>query len=334
MSNGQGFLHEVFGGIAAFAQQHLAEHRLNQERLALMREAIEQVVDASEPRIRLVGNYTEKLLDAVETALRYSEGLLRRLPPALALSSRAWMADPRVNAFFATADDLRSTLSLDPCIQSFFKDGNLSECFALMLMVKRETATFGMALQGDMLVREVPQTVVSFSHHRLFFPTASETGLRRELRQRTLIFLATRALEHIHELRTRRSDLEEQRRQLQAQLRALRGHARGLQPMLSGADADGIRQAALDQRLTQTEQDLVVARKQLGTLDDYLEQVRQVLSQPETYLQIQPLSLRLNRLGVKLDANSPEPGETIGLFELTSLETQRIGVLVRFGRER
>ena len=332
MSNGQGFLQEVFGGIAAFAQQHLAEHRLNQERLASMREAIEQVVDASEPRIRLVGNYAEKLLEAVEAALRHSEDILRRLPPALTLSGRAWMADPRVHAFFATADDLRSTLSLDPCIQAFFKDGNPSECFALMLMIKRETATFGMALQGDMLVREVPQTVVSFSHHRLFFPTASETGLRRELRRRTLIFLATRALERINELRTRRSDLEEQRRQLQAQLRALRGHTQGLHPMLSSADAEATRQAALDQRLAQTEQDLVAVRKQLGTLDDYLEQVRQVLSQPETYLQIQPLSLRLNRLGVKLDANSPEPGETIGLFELSSLETQRIGVLVRFAR--
>jgi DNA-binding FrmR family transcriptional regulator len=324
----------MLDGIAAFAQHHLAEHRLNQQRLALMREAIEQVVDASEPRIRLVGNYAEKLLDAVETASRHSEDLLRRLPSALTLSRRAWMADPRVNAFFATADDLRSTLSLDPCIQAFFKDGNSSECFALMLMVKRETATFGMALQGDMLVREVPQTLVSFSHHRLFFPIANETGLRRELRQRTLIFLATRALERINELRTRRSDLEERRRQLQAQLRAVRGHARGLHPMLStGADADEIRQAALDQRLAQIEQELVAARKQLGTLDDYLEQVRQVLGQPETYLQIKPLSLRLNRLGVKLDANSPEPGETIRLFELTSLETQRIGVLVRVGRE-
>jgi len=333
VSNGQGFLHEMLGGIAAFAQHHLAEHRFNQERLALMREAIEQVVDASEPRIRLVGNYTEKLLDAVEIALRHSEGILRRLPPALTLSRRTWAADPRVNAFFATAGDLRSALSLDPSIQAFFKDGDPAECFALMLMVKRETATFGMALQGDMLVREIPQTVVSFSHHQLFFPTASETGLRRELRQRTLIFLATRALERINELRAGRSDLEEQRRQLQAQLRALRGHARGLQPMLLSADADATRQAALDQRLTQTEQDLAAARKQLGTLDDYLEQVRQVLSQPETYLQIRPLSLRLNRLGVKLDANSPEPGETIGLFEMTSLEMQRIGALVRFARD-
>ncbi len=333
MTNGQGFLHEVLDGITSFAQNHLAERRLNQERLALMREAIEQVVDASEPRIRLVGNYAEKLLDAVETALHHGDDVLQQLPSAVTLSSPVWATDPRVNAFFATAADLRSTLSFDPHIRAFFKEVHAAECFALMLMVKRETATFGMGLQGDMLVRDVPQTIVSFSNHQLFFPAASETALRRELRQRLLIFLATRALEHINELRTQRGDLEEQRRQLQAQSRALRGHAQGLRPMLSSIDTDERRQATLDQRLVQVEQDLVIARKQLGSLDDYLEQVRQVLIQAEKYLQIQPLALRLNRLGVKLDANSSDPGETIHLFELKSLEQQRIGVLVHFSQD-
>jgi hypothetical protein len=99
-----------------------------------------------------------------------------------------------------------------------------------MLMVKRETESLGMGLRGDMLVREIRQTVVSFSRHHLFFPAASEDALRRDLRQRTLVFLATRALERIGELRTRRGELEEQRRRLQAQLRALRGHAQGLRP--------------------------------------------------------------------------------------------------------
>lgn len=334
MTNGQGFLYDVFGGITAFAQHHLAEHRMNQERLTLLRDDIERVVDASEPRIRLVGNYVQKLADAVEGALDYGDHLLRQLPPAVVLGGRAWAQDPRVNAFFATKDDLRSTLSHNPRLRAFFEDGSQSECFALMLMVKREIETFGSSLDGDRLVREVRQIRVSFSDHQLFFPNASETGLRRELRERMVVFLATRAQERINELRERRGKLEEQRRQLQVQLRALRGgHAQGLRPLLSGIDADERRLAALDQRLLQTEQDLVDTRKQLGTLDDYLEQVRQVLSQPEGYLRIQPLSMRLNRLGLRLDANSPEPGETITLMELTSLGEQRIGALVRFTRE-
>ncbi len=330
MTNDSGFLHHLFDGIANFAQQQLAERRQHQERLAALRDAIEQVVDASEPRIRLVGDYADKLVDAVDAALNHCEQLTRQLPPALTLSARAWAGDPRVNAFFATADDMCSTLSLDPCIQAFFKDGNPSECFALMLMVKRETEAFGAALEGDMLVREVRQTKVSFSEHRLYFPAASETGLRRDLRQRMLAFLASRARERIGELRTRRDALEEQRRQLRAQLQALRGQARGLRPLLSSADADERRLALLEQRLAQTEQELADARKPLTTLDDYLEQVRRIIGQPEPYLHLHPLSLRLNRLGVKLDADSPEPGETLSLFEWDSLEEQRIGTLVRF----
>ena len=42
--------------------------------------------------------------------------------------------------------------------------------------------------------------------------------------------------------------------------------------------------------------------------------------------------MRLNRLGVKLDEDAPEPGETLTLFELDSLAEQRIGALVRFSR--
>jgi len=333
MTNDQGFLQQVFGGLAAFAQQHLAEHRRHQERLTAMRDLIEQVVDASEPRIRLVGNYADKLLDAVETASIYAEKMLRRLPPAITLDAHAWSRHPEVNAFFATVDDVRTMLANDPSLQRFFKESDASRGYALMLMVKRETETFGAALRGEVLVRDVRQIRVSFSRHRLFFPTTSETQLRKDLQQRMLVFLATRALERINDLRDQRSLLEEQRRRLQAQLRALRSHAQGLQPLLSSTDAHPRRETALEQRLVQVEEDLVAARKQLGTLDDYLEQIRQVLSQPEHYLQVRPLTLRLNRLGVKLPPQSSEPGETISLIELDSLGEQRIGVLVRFGRE-
>ncbi|MCP5158554.1 MAG: hypothetical protein H6975_03905 [Gammaproteobacteria bacterium] len=332
MGNDQGFLQQVFGGLAAFAQQQLAEHRHHQERLAAMREVIEAVVDASEPRIRLVGNYAEKLLEAVEAASNYAEKVLQQLPPAVTLDAHAWSRNPQVNAFFATADELRTTLTEDPSLQAFFNEDGYSTCFALMLMVKRETETFGAALRGDMLVRDVRQIRVSFSQHRLFFPAGSEKQLREELQQRMLVFLATRALERINVLRDQRSLLEEQRRRLQAQLRALRSHAQGLQPLLSPEDPSTRRVAGLEQRLVQVETDLVAARQRLGTLDDYLEQIRQVLSQPETYLQVRPLTLRLTRLGVKLSPDSPEPGETISLIELDSLGEQRIGVLVSFDR--
>lgn len=332
MSDGTGLLQQVFDGLTAFAQQHLTEHRQRQERLAALREAIEQAVDASEPRIRLVGNYAEKLVDAVETALNYSGKVLQQLPPAVLLDARAWSRDPQVNAFFATVDDLRATLGDDPAIRAFFTDGDHTACFALMLMLKRETETFGAVLSGDQLVRDVRRIQVSFSRHRLFFPAVSEARLRDELKQRMLVFLATRALERINDLRNRRSALEEQRRQLQAQLRALRGHAQGLRPLLSTNDADERRVAVLEQRLLQTEEELVAARKPLGNLDDYLEQIRQVLSQPEVYLQVRSLTLRLNRLGVKLSSNSSESGETLSLIEFDSMGEQRIGVLVRFAR--
>ena len=325
-------MQHVLNGLTAFAQQRLAERRVHHERLAFLHNAIEQVVDASEPRIRLVGNYAEKLVDAVETALNHTSRILQQLPPALLLDARAWSRDPQVNAFFANVEALRATLEESRAIRAFFAEGGGSPCFALLLMVRRETETFGSMLNGDVLVRDVRRIQVSFSRHQLVFPAISEARLRQDLRQRMLIFLATRALERINELRTRRSALEEQRRQLQAQLRAFRGHAQGLRPLLSAEDADERRAIALEQRLLQTEEALVAARKPLNTLDDYLEQIRQVLSQPEAYLQVRPLTLRLTRLGIKLSPDSSESGETLSLIEFDSLGERRIGALVQFAQ--
>ncbi len=333
MNGGQNLLQLILGVITAVAERHLTEHRLHQERLAAMREAIEQVVDASEPRIRLVGNYAEKLLDPVETALRYSEELLRQMPPALALSDRAWSQNPQVNAFFATAADLRTFLSENQGIRAFFAQHPRSTaCFALLLMIKQELETFGMGLQGELIARDTRQIQISFSEHGLFFPATSEAGLRQELKRRLLLFLATRALELINGIRAQRGALEEQYRQLQAQLRALKMYSQGPRPLLSSADTDERRVVGLERRLAQTEEDLVAARRQLGTLDDYLEQVRQVLSRPNSYLQVQVQSIKISRLGVKLSPLSTEPGETITLLEFSSLGERRIGVLAHFTR--
>lgn len=331
MSNGSGFFHNVFDSIAQFAQQQLNEHRMRQERLALLHDEIERVVDASEPRIRLIGDYAARLADAVEASLAYGERLLRRLPPAITLSRRAWVQDPRVNAFFATADELSALLGSNPQVQEFFATG-ARECFALLLMVMREQESFSTGLEGEMLVRDVRRVTVSFSAHQLLFPVTSERALRQELKQRMLIYLAGCALTRINQLRDCRGDLEEQRRQLQAQMNALRGQARGL-PLLTSADADERRLASLTQRLSQVEQDLADARSRLGSLDDYLEQVRQVLSQSATLLQLELLVLRLNRLGVKLADDSPEPGATLNLIRLSACGEQRISLLVRFCAE-
>lgn len=330
MTEAPGLLEQIFSGLAAFAEQRWAGQRQRHQRLAVLHDVIERVVDASEPRIRLVGNYAEKLADAVEIALQYANQILQQLPPAMPLSAQSWSQNPQVNAFFATAGDLRTVLGEASNIQKFFTNQPHEQCFALMLMLKRESETFGPVLNGDVLVREVRRIQVSFAKHQLLMPAASEPELREELKQRMLIFLAKRASERLQQLRERRSTLEELRRQLHAQLRTLRMQAANLH--LPGDAPEMLRVVALEQRLCDTESELVAARKPLETLDDYLLQIQQVLSNPEQYLEIRPLTVRLNRLGIKLSAESTESGETLNLIEFDSLGKQNIGALVWFAK--
>lgn len=327
------FLRQLLVALAAFIQGQRTERQQRRQRLARLRDAIEQVVDASEPRLRLVDDYADKLLEAVEIATRHCEALARQLPPPLTLGVRAWASDSRVNAFFATVADLRTTLSENRDLQLFFQQPDRpSECFALLLMIKQESQILAPALEGDFLVREVRRTVVNFSEHQLYFPSRGESELRQELRRGMLGFLASQGRDRLAALRERRDALEEQRRQLKAQRQAFEGRDQSARPSVSGANPDAQRLATLERRLAEVERELADARQPLATLDDYLEQIRQILAQPEPYLHLHPVSLRLSRLGVKLEEQSSEPGATLALFELDSLQQHRIGALVRFNR--
>jgi hypothetical protein len=51
--------------------------------------------------------------------------------------------------------------------------------------------------------------------------------------------------------------------------------------------------------LDETERQLGEAKASLGTLDDYLRQIRQVLSHPSRYLKVKPRCVHINRMGIK-----------------------------------
>lgn len=59
----------------------------------------------------------------------------------------------------------------------------LSEVYALLTANKTEKNKLGIDLQGDMLIRDVPQQAVNFSSHKIHAPCASSTELNTALRK-------------------------------------------------------------------------------------------------------------------------------------------------------
>ena len=70
-------------------------------------EVVELVVDAVDPKIRVVSRYNKQLRGPVETTWHYLDGLIGLIPGDMRISKRRFGIDPRVRVMF---DDLQGML--------------------------------------------------------------------------------------------------------------------------------------------------------------------------------------------------------------------------------
>src|SRR5204862_5591605 len=103
----------------------------------LVGEATEAVVDAVEPKVRMDSRYRKKLEPCIRQSIEHLRALAREPLEPVLLSRVAWASDPRVNAFFATASDVRATLGRSQELRSFVDqpaNSAMQEAYAMLGM--------------------------------------------------------------------------------------------------------------------------------------------------------------------------------------------------------
>lgn len=291
----------------------------------LMHVAIEHVIDATDPRLRLVSNYARKLTPAVETAVLHVMGIAERLPPARRLDRASFVTDTWVNALFGSADSMQRIVSLDPQVLAFRERpeaAGLTQFYGMLACRRDERRVLAPARQGEVIHQDVPRTQISFSEHALHELQPVERDAYRGIMRRGYDFLAGCALERIANLRDQRETLSERYRLHLGKLQALRrgGHGIGV---LDRNEPDAATLAAAEADLARIERELEDATTSLQTLDDYLEQVAHVLSHPADHLWDSSAERRLDRLGVLVE-DPTQPGSTILFNEVSAAEDQRV----------
>ncbi len=281
--------------------------------------AIDIVVEQTDPRLRFVRGFRRKLRKPVVRSLVYVDDLVTRIPGPFEISRKAYGSDPQVNALFGSADDIEALFARSTMLQEFFR--NTPDCdrvYVPLAMLRREKRILGMALSGDVVRRDVARTAVNFSGHRFGIVCAqSEAELRSKLKWRGMYSLAVTALENITRLKTRTTELEEQRALLKMKLRDVQAQHSGLGAVAGALSEDTQEQQSLEQRLKDTGEKLQEARTGVATLVDYLDQLCQVLSHPSRYLRIRRNSVTVDRMGIKLDGMSHEQGGEVFSATLT-----------------
>ena len=271
--------------------------------------AVESVVDGTDSKIRLVPGYRKKLQGTIRDSLEYADDLVNQIPLAIEVSSSTFTSDPYVNAFFTNVTDLQSIFSHSSEVQDFmdaFHDSN-ARCCALLCMRRTEKTVMGIELSGNMLKKDVMQTAVSFSDHRVYSPAPSETETRQGLKNCLFQGLVTNALERIVQLRFASHQLQNKRQMLDARLRRHKQQTREV-----NQDTRSIEETSL--KLKKIEKEMLHAP--LLTPQVMLEQVIDIFSKPDDFVQVRKLQLRLNKMGIKISDDSAQADNRLNLTEV------------------
>jgi hypothetical protein len=149
--------------------------------------AVEDIVDGTNARVRIVNNYHERLRNSAHRLLEHVEAMVAGLPDPLDINRHSFSQDPRVNAFFVNPDHIRQQIGRNRKLQRFFAAPaamNLDYVWFALYMTRDEKSVLGSALSGDRIMREVQQTTISFSAHQAFALRGDEVESRKALEKR------------------------------------------------------------------------------------------------------------------------------------------------------
>ena len=264
---------------------------------------IETLVVPAMPKIRAVSGYKRKLRDAVSISLAYARQLVDSLGEPVTIEPRLASRDPLVGAFFSSSEEANRVLAGAPAI---------TDCFFLLVMVRRERKIVGSVREGEMIQRGVVQLSETFTDHEILAASSSLEETRRDLRRLIILDLSRKAAEDITEAHEARAELRTQKDNLKAELRTLE-----LDSAISDRRAEAERaMASIRRELSRVEQDLTGVSPRLDSLDDYLEHVRHILANPQNSLSIEHISMRLNDFGIKVDTFPDEQGSNVSFIEV------------------
>ena len=191
----------------------------------------------------------------------------------------------------------------------------------------------GAELSGDAVRRDVLQTAINFFDHKVLSPASSDKDVRDGIKQCIFDGLITHALGHIYDIKTRRQDLEEQRRILLSRLRSRQAQGNGLSALLAEAHEGEERSEDIQTKLAAAEARLDRMPSSQDVLAFYLEEVRKIFANPEDFIRLNIACFRLTDMGIKVNDDTQQTANTVCFSELEiAAVMKRVVTVVRYAR--
>jgi len=263
------------------------------------------------------------LTGPVSLTFQYIDEMVEKTPVAFPCRRSAFVEDPRINAFFASAQHLQEVFSQSEEVRQVFeREPDADECWGLLCMRKEERTKLGMAAVDGAIRRDVLQTAVNFTDHQVVSPGTTESEARCALK--CCIFKSLLA-----DIRNKVTSARSRSGELETRLSALQGRLR----RLDNGRKTGATRSKLCEEIAAVERELATVEPRLETNDDLLQYLTDELSNPGKFVRMQTRSLRLNRMGTRIEVGSSEPGYDLDVSEISVASREpRVSAMVRFPR--
>lgn len=312
-----GFIKKLFSSTPTPSNSGLSQ--------AEIKSHVELAVEHFDSRLKLIPGYQRKLAPAVEIALVHAKELIEKIPEPLEISKSLYAKDPHVHAYFGSLDQLQHLFSHSPDFNTFAKlpsNFGVDHGYALMIMSRQQKSRLGHALKGEMVQGEVMQEVIYFTSHKLVKPSSTEEGVRFDLRERAFLHLVAEAVAKVADHAKEKADLEREKVHLSMQLKTQ--HAEhGALDFTDFETTEG----STGQRLAKVEQQIAELSRGLETINDYMELLIKVLSQPDLYCGLKPITEYVDRMNV---ISTPEEGTELHYAKIRIGELNQAAIIVSY----
>ncbi|WP_244257795.1 hypothetical protein [Paraburkholderia phymatum] len=219
-------------------------------------------------------------------------------------NAKAWSSDPVIRSFFATPADISRALSQSEALRALFeRDGEAPVAYAVLGMAMTERHILGVALEGESIRHDVPQTTLCFSDHRVRICSDSEASLRAEIGRRLIDQLALAGFES---LAANRRDLARQSRALiEKRVVLLERQGSGLRGVVGEQAITAPDELArIQAEIESNSRALAGLRVPEQTLELELECVCNVFLHPADHLHVKSRHVRIDSMNVVQDPDS------------------------------
>ncbi len=292
---------------------------------ALVRQAIERAVDGTDPWLRAVSGYRNKLRPSVLRAIDHVATMIDSLPQPVTVGLLGRELDPALKGYFISVAEMREIFGRDRNLMELVQGEGEgpARVVALMAMELQEKTIFGAGLSGDIVIRDVPMVTVGFDNHRFMEPCADEASTRRALKIRAFDHLLGLALRRLAFVKSERGELERHRTLLQAKLNIFERQGWGFDLASPSGEASP---AELESRLEQIEEQLGELGGDSGEYEAYLRIVSEVLGNPEQFLVSRSETIYVDRMGIRQSGSADGVNE-LSLVEIANAEGRKLVVM-------